>query len=217
MNQIHYIISDAAKALHVEPHVLRYWEDELNLKIPRNKMGHRIYGEKEIDIFRQIMKWKEEGLALKEIQKKCILANATLFTGSSDTSEPEYSMAGNPGGVFPVGTSHTGTSQIIQYPQEHTAPADDDKMQQFKQILGRIVSDAIRDNSVELTTDIASHVSDHVNKELDFLFREKEEADERRFRNLDETMRNIMKARQEAAAAEIPASKAKKRRKFGKK
>ncbi len=90
-------------------------------------------------------------------------------------------------------------------------------MQQFKQILGRIVSDAIRDNSTELTTDIASHVSDHVNKELDFLFREKEEADERRFRNLDETMRNIMKARQEAAAAEIPARKAKNRRKFGKK
>lgn len=205
MNQIHYIISDAAKALHVEPHVLRYWEDELSLKIPRNKMGHRIYGEKEIELFRQIMKWKEEGLALKEIQKKCIQANATF--SATPPNQPEHE-----------------NNVIIQYPQENTtattgvnATTGGDKMQQFKQILGRIVSDAIRDNSTELTTDIASHVSDHVNKELDFLFREKEEADERRFRNLDETMRNIMKARQEAAAAEIPARKAKNRRKFGKK
>ena len=205
MNQIHYIISDAAKALHVEPHVLRYWEDELSLKIPRNKMGHRIYGEKEIELFRQIMKWKEEGLALKEIQKKCIQANATF--SATPPNQPEHE-----------------NNVIIQYPQENTtattgvnATTGGDKMQQFKQILGRIVSDAIRDNSTELTTDIASYVSDHVNKELDFLFREKEEADERRFRNLDETMRNIMKARQEAAAAEIPARKAKNRRKFGKK
>lgn len=206
MNQIHYIISDAAKALHVEPHVLRYWEDELSLKIPRNKMGHRIYGEKEIELFRQVMKWKEEGLALKEIQKKCIDANATFSSESAIL--PEQSDAGLP---------HAGSGQIIQYPQEHTVSVTDDKMHQFKQILGRIVSDAIRDNSSELTTDIASHVSEHVNKELDFLFREKEEADERRFRNLDETIRNIMNARQEAAAAEIPARKSKNRHKFGKK
>ena len=95
--------------------------------------------------------------------------------------------------------------------------AADEKMQQFKQILGRIVSDAIRENATELTTDIASHVSNHVNKELDFLFREKEEADEKRFRNLDETIRNFQKARQEAAAAQIKENKSKNRHKFGKK
>ena len=71
MDKIHYIISDAAKELHVEAHVLRYWEEELALKIPRNNMGHRIYGAKEMELFRQIMRWKEEGLSLKEIQRKC--------------------------------------------------------------------------------------------------------------------------------------------------
>ena len=63
MNQVHYIISDAAKLLHVEAHVLRYWEEELCLKIPRNKMGHRIYGPKEIELCKQIMRWKEQGLS----------------------------------------------------------------------------------------------------------------------------------------------------------
>ena len=42
MAEIHYLISDASKKVDVESHVLRYWEDELELAIPRNEMGHRI-------------------------------------------------------------------------------------------------------------------------------------------------------------------------------
>lgn len=195
MDKIHYIISDAARELHVEAHVLRYWEEELSLRIPRNKMGHRIYGPKEMDLFRQIMQWKKDGLSLKEIQLKC-----------------------NPSATAPA----RDNLQVIQYPGETSAMTDahasgEEKMVQFKQILGRIVTDAIRDNSNELTAGIAGNVSDHVNKELDYLFREKEEADEQRFRQLDETIRNFQLARQEAAAAQITEVKKKKRHRFKKK
>ena len=41
-----YTISEAAKKLHVGSHVLRFWEEELHLNIPRNEMGHRVYSEK---------------------------------------------------------------------------------------------------------------------------------------------------------------------------
>ena len=37
------LISDAAKAVQVESHVLRYWEEELALPIRRNEQGHRYY------------------------------------------------------------------------------------------------------------------------------------------------------------------------------
>ena len=40
-----YMISDAANIVNVESHVLRYWEEELELAIPRNEMGHRYYME----------------------------------------------------------------------------------------------------------------------------------------------------------------------------
>ena len=43
MDEVHYLISDASKKVDVEAHVLRYWEDELGLEIPRNEMGHRYY------------------------------------------------------------------------------------------------------------------------------------------------------------------------------
>ena len=36
MAETRYIISDAARMINVEPHVLRYWEEELAIEIPRN-------------------------------------------------------------------------------------------------------------------------------------------------------------------------------------
>ena len=39
MEKERYIISDAAQMIHVESHVLRYWEEELDLKVPRNELG----------------------------------------------------------------------------------------------------------------------------------------------------------------------------------
>ena len=36
MENARYMISDAANIVNVESHVLRYWEEELELAIPRN-------------------------------------------------------------------------------------------------------------------------------------------------------------------------------------
>lgn len=194
MEQIHNTISEAAKKLHVGSHVLRFWEDELHLNIPRNKMGHRIYSTKEMQLLEKIIQMKKEGYSLKEIE--------TVISPSV-------------------------SGQVIPYPVENTNPEmananhnaidNTDKMVQFKAILGRIVSDAIRENSDTLTTDIASTVSNQVSKELDFLFREKDESDEKRFRELDETIRSYQKARQEVAATQPSGNKAKNRHLFGKK
>ena len=43
MKKVRYMISDAANMMQVESHVLRYWEEELELDVPRNEMGHRYY------------------------------------------------------------------------------------------------------------------------------------------------------------------------------
>ncbi len=68
MNEIHYLISDASKKVDVEAHVLRYWEEELKLDIPRNEMGHRYYTELHIRLFRQVKALKERGYQLKAIK-----------------------------------------------------------------------------------------------------------------------------------------------------
>ena len=70
------LISEAAKEVQVESHVLRYWEEELKLPIKRNEMGHRYYTQEDIDRFRQIKDMKERGLQLKAI--KMILKDGKL-------------------------------------------------------------------------------------------------------------------------------------------
>lgn len=68
MAEIHYLISDASKKVDVESHVLRYWEEELELSIPRNEMGHRYYTDFHIRLFRQVKMLKEKGYQLKAIK-----------------------------------------------------------------------------------------------------------------------------------------------------
>ncbi len=69
-------ISDAAKAVEVESHVLRYWEEELHLPIKRNELGHRYYTNEDVERFKTIKGMKERGLQLKAI--KMILKDGKL-------------------------------------------------------------------------------------------------------------------------------------------
>ena len=64
-----YLISEAAKITQVDAHVLRYWEEELELPIARNKMGHRYYTRQDIQTFQDIKELKKKGLQLRAIKE----------------------------------------------------------------------------------------------------------------------------------------------------
>ena len=68
MEKVRYMISDAAAAVDVETHVLRYWEDELGLDVPRNELGHRYYTRDNIKQFLRIKELKEKGYQLRAIR-----------------------------------------------------------------------------------------------------------------------------------------------------
>lgn len=70
------LISDAAKEVQVESHVLRYWEEELGLPIKRNELGHRFYTREDVELFCRIKDLKERGLQLKAV--KMMLQNGRL-------------------------------------------------------------------------------------------------------------------------------------------
>ena len=69
MKENKYTISEAARLLSVENHVLRYWEEELELKIPRNELGHRYYREEEIQLLHCIKELKNKGFQLKAVKE----------------------------------------------------------------------------------------------------------------------------------------------------
>lgn len=68
MGEVHYMISEAAKRVNVESHVLRYWEEELELTIGRTEMGHRYYTEEDVQLFTCIKELKEQGMLLKDLK-----------------------------------------------------------------------------------------------------------------------------------------------------
>ena len=93
-----YLINEAAKEVHVESHVLRYWEEELELPIKRNPQGHRIYTREDIDKFIKIKSLKDKGLQLKAVktflsdnpfaQKQLTkISKATVENAESDHNE----------------------------------------------------------------------------------------------------------------------------------
>ena len=137
MKKVRYMISDAANMMQVESHVLRYWEEELELDVPRNEMGHRYYTEENMQQFRQIKKWKEEGYQLKAI--KMMLHNENPNLEEAKQQEHTTAMSGETesepekdGQQMHVAVSHT-----------NAAPAGLTKLEQFQLMMNDIVRNAI--------------------------------------------------------------------------
>lgn len=90
----------------------------------------------------------------------------------------------------------------------------EDKLAQFEQIIGDIVTRSLLANNGVLGESVSAivteRVSDKVIKEMDYMMRIREEAEDDRFRRLDETIRGVQKSNKEAAAYRERNGKAKK-------
>lgn len=177
MEEKRYLISDAARESQVEPHVLRYWEEELSLPIQRNEQGHRYYTEEDIQTFQNIKELKERGFQLKAI--KVLLPE--LQKHSAKSSEPAVP---------------SDVSNVTLLPMS----ADLDRLQQFEGIMTNLFRQTLKDNNDELET----RISDAVLKGMDMLMQIKEEKEEERFRRLDESIRSRQKSGRLVAAAREP-------------
>ena len=80
---------------------------------------------------------------------------------------------------------------IVREPE----PPVSDKMEQFQMILGKVVSQALRENQQEMGKELSHQVSTQVVKEMDYLFRLQEEREEQHFKQLDEQIRSSQKQR----------------------
>ena len=225
MEKVRYMISDAANIVHVESHVLRYWEDELELNIPRNEMGHRYYTKENIAEFQRIKELKEQGYQLKAIRMivhngpiEGLTAEAPIPAGQAPLSagaaaaipQPVQPVAAPPAEVAqPVQQSMQQSVQPVQpaapqqLPVKTTAESpqsilnNTDKMAQFTELMTEIVGKALAANNEELGQSISEEVGKQVIKEMNYLMREREEAEEDRFRRLDAAIRGNIRKKDE--------------------
>ena len=214
MEKVRYMISDAANIVHVESHVLRYWEDELELNIPRNEMGHRYYTKENIAEFQRIKELKEQGYQLKAIRMivhngliEGLTAEAPIPVGQAPLSAG--AAAAIPQSVQPVAAQPAAVAQPVQpaapqqLPVKTTAESpqsilnNTDKMAQFTELMTEIVGKALAANNEELGQSISEEVGKQVIKEMNYLMREREEAEEDRFRRLDAAIRGNIRKKDE--------------------
>ena len=71
-------------------------------------------------------------------------------------------------------------------------------MQQFEEIMGRIVGKALREQAENLGDAMGNHLCNKMLREVDELMVEQEQREEERYKKLDEAIRSTQKARQES-------------------
>ena len=212
MDEVHYLISDASKKVDVEAHVLRYWEEELELDIPRNEMGHRYYTDLHIRLFKQVKNLKEKGYQLKAI--KHALNQVLKKDGKAQGELSDEILERDMNAALKEFKEEDNTTSLSTVKGDGVSVvAMEEKMEQFQQIMNLIIGRALEVNNEKLSQDISCLVNEKMGKELEFLVQASDQKEEERFRQLDETLRSYQKGGQaEAAAAKVPFFK---RRRFG--
>lgn len=171
------LISDAAKEVKVESHVLRYWEEELHLPIKRNELGHRYYTVEDVERFKQIKGMKEKGLQLKAI--KMILKDGKLnvLPMEAENSNEICNEIDNEDGKENI--PHMAIEIINNTTTQGNALVEESKEEKTKRLqwlLQQLIRETLRENNQELCREIKESVV----KELDYQFRCQEEREEER-------------------------------------
>lgn len=195
MEKVRYMISDAAGLVNVEAHVLRYWEEELELDIPRNELGHRYYTKENIEQFLKIKEWKEKGYQLKAIK---MLVHEKSTEPEVETETRELLSAAEPLHTEVVDV-HSG--KVGRAVEDRRSEAALSRMEQFQMLMTSIVKSAIEENNHALGKEVGDQVGDRVLKEMNYLMREQDEQEEERYRKLDETIRIYQKGKRSVKRA----------------
>lgn len=215
-----YYISEASKLVQVEPHVLRYWEDELSLAIGRNEMGHRCYTKEDIERFQQIRYLKEQGLQLKAIRlflhgdntfplpsagKSEAAARKMPPNGAesrkadgneiveNDIAEKVEDMVMKKAKKYMV-TMTKGKETVMELPvgdlQEYAESADDEKAKKAAR-LQYLLQHLVTDAVKNANREMCTEIKESILKELDYQFRQQEERDEAHWKQEEEHYRKI--------------------------
>lgn len=148
-----YKISEMTKLIHVEAHVLRYWEEELQLPIKRNSLGHRYYTEEDVERFLQIKQLKEKGIQLKGIRSML-----DIPAEETNVKLPSMDLVHN----------------TLSFETEK-----EEKAYRLQMLLKGLVKEAVQESNAQMAEDIKGSII----KEMDYQFRVAAEEQEKQYLN----------------------------------
>lgn len=190
MAEARYLISDAARKVDVETHVLRYWEEELEIDVPRNDMGHRYYTDMHIRLFCQIRDLKNRGYQLKAIRNALNKMAGAMdnITITEDLMEEDMKAAWKETQQNMRTKENPKNEAVAEVPQtepenEKTEGAEEaglsiaetgqvpeltaeEKMIRFQEIMNHIIGHAVEANMARISREITEDVSDAVSENV---------------------------------------------------
>lgn len=187
-NQEVLLISEAAKQVQVETHVLRYWEEELQLPIKRNEMGHRYYTLEDVKRFREIKMLKEQGLqlrAIKSVLQKDEYESGEKLIQNADTgynTQGEVKKAAEEKAMdFMLGKRQKFIVSLSEEAEK------EEKAKRLQYLLQQMMVETVKKANEELCTEIKESIL----KELDYQFRAREEREEERWKQQEEHFKKV--------------------------
>ena len=181
MGEVHYMISEAAKRVNVETHVLRYWEEELSLSIGRTEMGHRYYTEDDIQLFCCIKELKELGIQLKELKgliPDMLRTRDKLKLQKEPKEDPTVSNSVS---------------------EEQLDMASNASLEKIQLQIEEIFQHAMLENNKILEESVSQSISQAIIKEMNYLFQAQDRQEEDRYKKLDHLIRQQQTYRKESA------------------
>lgn len=211
-----YSISDAARQVNVEAHVLRYWEEELGLVIPRNGQGHRFYRERDIHMLHKIKDWKEQGfqlraikLLLPDMEQVEIMSAQELYALREELNqkvqmeEDKTRRIGRMGQVMTMPNVRNNSGRQLA-----DTRTQEEKLKQFEMMMRDMITSVVKETQEESEQRITEAISEKVTKEMDYLMREKEELQEKQIEILQQILAELRPVQKEVAASEEPQAHA---------
>ena len=206
-----YMISDAAKKVEVEAHVLMYWEEELEIPANINEMWHSCYTEEDISRFRRVKELKEQGLQLKAIRqmlkKGDLKTPMILFEKNGDEYMQEVHTMSEL--QMNANESEMNKRHVLMVKKGESLPVEgknitvqeesrEQKSLRLQQLLKDMIKEAVHSNNQELCQEIKESLL----KELDYQFRIQDEKpdmrdddrirmQEKHYHEIDELLRSL--------------------------
>lgn len=210
-----YSISDAARQVNVEAHVLRYWEEELGFTIPRNSQGHRYYRETEIRMLQKIKDLKEQGFQLRAIKLLMPDMERTEHMSSQELYRLREELNQRVQMDEEKKASYAKMGQVMPMPNikavdahNNTLQTQSKKLEQFEMMLRTMIRETLREEQTASEQRICEVVSERMIKEMDYLIREKEELQVKQVELLQQILKEMRpSASGEAAVSEEPEMK----------
>lgn len=156
-----YTVRQAVTMTGVKSYVMRYWEEELDLHIGRNELGHRYYTPYDIQLFLKINELKSRGLQLKAIRtliprmerntSGSVMPDAKILDGEAveiediPLKETESRLQEEPQGFHKTENTHM-SADIREEDFKITGQesAADDKILEFQEILERLIHEEMQ-------------------------------------------------------------------------